>query len=276
MCLYRLLSRVFPKGNKCPTSRNDARKYITSIGGLDYNKIHACVNDSLLYRGENETLRECPHCGAPRFRQDVSGLEIPQKVLRHFPIIPRIKLMFTCKNIAPLMSWHRSHRSSDGKWRIPADAPAWKHIESTWPEFEVEPRHLRLGLGMDGVNPFGLRSSTYSVWPILLVNYNLPPHLAIKKGHAMLSLLVPGKHKVKNMDVYLEPLIEELETLWRGVLVQDISRPPISREFVLRGILLWTMHDYLGYGECSGKLTITILLFILQPKKSFQIMYILE
>ena len=27
----------------------------------------------------------------------------------------------------------------------------------------------------------------------------------------MLSLLVPGKYKVKNMDVYLEPLIEELE-----------------------------------------------------------------
>ena len=92
----------------------------------------------------------------------------------------------------------------------------------------------------------------------------------------MLSLLFLGKHKVKNMDVYLEPLIEELETLWRGVLVQDISNPPISHEFVLRGILLWTMHDSPGYGECLCKLTITILLFILQPKKSFQIMYILE
>ena len=50
--------------------------------------------------------------------------------------------------------------------------------------------------------------------------------MAIKKGFVMLSLLIPGPHKVKNMDVYLEPLIEELEILWEGVQVHDVSRPP--------------------------------------------------
>ena len=34
-----------------------------------------------------------------------------------------------------------------------------------------------------------------------LLNYNLPPWLAIKKGHLLLSLIVRGKYKVKNMDV---------------------------------------------------------------------------
>jgi hypothetical protein len=91
------------------------------------------------------------------------------------------------------MDWHLTHRSQDGKWRIPADSPAWQHIDSTWPEFRDELRYLRLGLGTYGVNPFGLRSSSYSIWPVMLVNYNLPPHMAIKKGHIMLSLLIPGK-----------------------------------------------------------------------------------
>ena len=62
-----------------------------------------------------------------------------------------------------------------------------------------------------------------------LCDYNLPPWLAIKKGHLLLSLIVPGKHKVKNMDVYLAPLIEELETLWTGVLVIDMSQTPTRR-----------------------------------------------
>ena len=168
----------------------------------------------------------------------MKSFDVPHKVLRHFPIIPRIKHMFKCKSIAELMSWHSSHRSDDGMWRIPADTPAWKHIEDEWPSFKTEPRNLRLGLGMNGVNPFGLKSTAYSVWPVVLVNYNLPPSMAIKKGHLMLSLLIPGKHKVKHMDVYLEPLIDELEELWRGVVVVDISRPPSSRHFDLKAVLI--------------------------------------
>ena len=61
-----------------------------------------------------------------------------------------------------------------------------------------------------------------------------------------------GPHKVKNMDVYLEPLIEELEILWEGVQVHDISRPPNRRDAVVRAILMWTMHDFQGYVECAG------------------------
>jgi hypothetical protein len=150
------------------------------------------------------------------------------------------------------MDWHLTHRSQDGKWRIPADSPAWQHIDSTWPEFRDQPRYLRLGLGTDGVNPFGLRSSSYSIRPIVLVNYNLPPHMAIKKGHIMLSLLILGKYKVTNMNVYLAPLVEELQILWQGVEVEDMSKLHPNRLFNVRAILMWTMHDYPGFGQCSG------------------------
>ena len=101
--------------------------------------------------------------------------------------------------------------------RVPADSPAWKHIETTWSEFREDPRHLRLGLATDGVNPFGVRSTTWSTWPMVLINYNIPPWEATKKGNILLSLLIRGKYKVKNMDVYLDPLIKELQDLWRGI-----------------------------------------------------------
>ena len=75
----------------------------------------------------------------------------------------------------------------------------------------------------------------------------------------MLSLLIPRKHKVKHMDVYLEPWIDELEELWRGIAVVNISRPPSSRHFDLNVVLMWTMHAFLGYNDCSGKNSITLM-----------------
>ena len=100
------------------------------------------------------------------------------------------------------MSWHSSHRSIDGKWRLATNTSAWIHIDDTWSSFKEEPRNLRLGLGMDGVNLFGFKSICYNAWPMMVVNYNLPPSMEIKKRHLMLSFLVLGKHKVKNVDVY--------------------------------------------------------------------------
>ena len=64
--------------------------------------------------------------------------------------------MYRCSDLAELMVWHKSHRSEDGVMRLPVDSPAHKHVESTWPEFGRDPRHVRLGLASDGVSPHSL------------------------------------------------------------------------------------------------------------------------
>ena len=89
--------------------------------------------------------------------------------------------------------------------------------------------------------------------PVVVVNYNLPLSMAIKKGHLMLFLLIPRTHKVKNVNVYLEPLIDELEELWKGIEVTDLSRLASTRYFFLKEVLMWMMHDFPSCGECSGK-----------------------
>jgi hypothetical protein len=55
---------------------------------------------------------------------------------------------------------------------------------------------------------------------------------------------IPGKQSVttENFDVYMEPLLEELLELWEGVLAYDVLKDMGSREFRLRGMLLWTIH----------------------------------
>ena len=82
---------------------NREKTMLHSIG-MDYNTHHACPNDCILYRHEYNNAVQCPHCGTSRYRQDVQGERVPAKVLRHFPIIPRIKTMFKCKSIARMMT----------------------------------------------------------------------------------------------------------------------------------------------------------------------------
>src|SRR5690348_6879312 len=132
----RLLKKILPSGNRMPNCRSHARSLVTSLG-LDYNCIHACPNDCVLYQGSHMDATHCPICGGEaRYKRSVVGEKTPCKVLRHFRIIPYIQNMYQIKSIAELMIWHASHQSTDGKMRIPADFLAWQYIEEKWPEFK--------------------------------------------------------------------------------------------------------------------------------------------
>ena len=56
----------------------------------------------------------------------------------------------------------------------------------------------------------------------------------------------------ENFDVYLEPLVEELLQLWEGIPAYDIRAEVGERDFTLRGMLLWTIYDFPGYGTVGG------------------------
>ena len=59
----------------------------------------------------------------------------------------------------------------------------------------------------------------------------------------MLSVLIQGpKHHGIDIDIFLEPLMQEMETLWKeGIDIYDgFARQP----FHLRAIIFITVHDY--------------------------------
>ena len=78
------------------------------------------------------------------------------------------------------------------------DSPAWKTIDSKWPDFSNDPCNVQLAMERHGFNPFGSLSSTHSVWPVVLVTYKLPPWLCMKGSFCLLSLLIPGPKKPRN------------------------------------------------------------------------------
>ena len=77
----------------------------------------------------------------------------------------------------------------------------------------------------------------------------------MKNEHLTLALIVPSRRQVKNMDVYLQPLVDELKELWDVINVYNVSRPiAVERNFTLYGICAYTIHDYPGLGVFFGKL----------------------
>lgn len=61
-----------------------------------------------------------------------------------------------------------------------------------WSIFKEELHNVMLSLETDGVNPFGEIMSIYSLWPIFVINTNIPPWMPIKREHIMLAMIVPG------------------------------------------------------------------------------------
>ena len=62
-----LFRETLPKGHFIPTNVAQVRKVIRDFG-LDYIKIHACVNDCVLFRNEHADAQECPVYHASRWK----------------------------------------------------------------------------------------------------------------------------------------------------------------------------------------------------------------
>ena len=125
-----------------------------------------------------------------------------------FMFLLQVYIYFTENEVA---SWE----CKDGKMCHPVDSPAWKTIYYKWPNFPNDPHNVWLEMEVDGFNPFGNLSSTHIVWSVVLVTYNIKPWLYMKMSFCLLSLLIPGpKQPWNGIDVYLEPLVNELKLTW--------------------------------------------------------------
>jgi hypothetical protein len=90
------------------------------------------------------------------------------------------------------MDYHACNISGDGVLLMHSNGSAFREIEEKWAYFKDEPHNIRLSLAVDGVNPFRELRSIYSVWPIFVINNNIPPWISIKREHIMLAMIVPG------------------------------------------------------------------------------------
>ncbi|CAI0444874.1 unnamed protein product, partial [Linum tenue] len=250
--LLDILRVLIPDGKvNLPESFSSARKYISELG-LGYEKYDVCEKSCTLYWGPHKDATSCPVCKLPRYASiDSKGKGKPHKVLRYFPLKPRLQRLFMSSKTASEMRWHKEGRSDDGIMRHPADTPAWKSFDETYPSFASDPRNVRLGAATDGFQPFGNMSSQHIIWPVVLIPYNLPPWLCMKQPYFIMSMIIHGPHSPgMGIDVFLQPMIKDLKDLWEdGVSTYDAHS---KKNFQLRASILWTISDFPAYADFSG------------------------
>ncbi|XP_076904980.1 uncharacterized protein LOC143560589 [Bidens hawaiensis] len=243
----RLLHEVLPAGNNCPESYYDVRMILCEAG-LGYELIDVCQYDCTIFYGENKDAITCPICQSSRYVRN----KIAYKKLRYFPITPRLKRLYASRHTAKDMRWHKEVRKDEvGVLRHPADGRAWKHFDELHPNFASVSRSVRLGLASDGFNPFSNMTTTHSMWPVILMPYNMPPWCTMHKSSYLLSLLILGpKSPGKDFDVFLRPLVDELKILWHdGVEAYDRYS---KSHFTLYAAVIWTISDFPAYAYLSG------------------------
>lgn len=176
---------------------------------------------------------------------------MPYSRIFYLPITQRLQRLYALVVTAEHMQWHAEHVKEDGVMRHPSDAETWKHLNAMYPDFIAKSRNVRLGLSMDGFNLFGSSGQQYSSWPVILTPYNLPPSMCMQDEIMFLTVIVPGpKSPKQKLDVFLQPLIAELRSLWlNGVYTYDVW---LKQNFVMRVALLWTISDFPAYSMLSG------------------------
>ncbi|KAF7119899.1 hypothetical protein RHSIM_Rhsim13G0141700 [Rhododendron simsii] len=225
--LLRTFNRVLREGEKFPNSYYQAKKVLGELGLL-YKNIHACPNDCMLYWKEHIDDTECHVC--------------------HEWWLQRL---FMSSKIASFMKWHDEGRTKDGCMRHPTDSPACQTFDFQHKEFATDSRNVRLGLASNGFNPFGMMSNVHSTWPVILMPYNLSPWMCMKQLYFIMLLLIPDRSAPgNNIDVYLQPLIEELKESW-GVRVDTLDAST-NQNFKMHAALMWTINDFPAYANLSG------------------------
>ncbi|XP_073224870.1 uncharacterized protein [Cicer arietinum] len=153
--VLELLKDAFEFAN-IPNSFYEAKKTITKLG-LNYEKIHVCRNNCMLYWGnkEDEERETCKICNTLKWKSKEKVGEVgvssdgnnrkkvPAKVLRYFPLKPRLQRLFLSSKSAEDMRWYANDSKNDGMLRHPRDSEAWKYFDLTHTWFASDPRNYK-------------------------------------------------------------------------------------------------------------------------------------
>jgi hypothetical protein len=246
---YSKLRRAFPDRLADLPSHARLRTQIGAISGMRGARIDCCVNSCVAYTGPYAEETVCPYCPEPRYKpnpRDPTRL-VSRRVFVYLPIIPRLMNLFRDPAMAQRMRYRSTREPDpnstgdifDGKYyrdlrgrRVTVGATTLKH------RYFSKPTDVALGLSTDGVGPF--KSRKHQCWPIIVFNYNLHPSIRTQLEHILCVGVIPGPNSPQDLCTYLEPLIDELEDLARGVPAFDSVD---KHTFSLRAYLLACFGD---------------------------------
>ncbi|KAH8153286.1 uncharacterized protein LAJ45_02873 [Morchella importuna] len=177
-----------------------ARRELGLITEIHHVRYDVCRNNCLCF-AEYPNATNCPICKADRL--DAKGK--PYKTFDYIPLIHRLLLMYSDSeyvrtSVAYKSSFPPANENERESTRDYWDSLLFSTLKSTR---DIWTDHRDIG--------------QYDVWPLLLVNLNIPPAERVLKKNLILCGIIPGPGNPKDISSFLRPLVDEFVTLQAGV-----------------------------------------------------------
>lgn len=140
-----------------------------------------CINSCCCYAGKFLSDDLCSYCGEPRFDSDGKN----RQQFRYLPLTARLKGLFLNVKMSETLDYRANYAHNNN---VISDVYDGAHYQDLLREeveidgmlqghrFFSEQRDLALGIMTDGFQIFKrARNGTQSCWPIIMINFNLPP-----------------------------------------------------------------------------------------------------
>ncbi|XP_057997364.1 uncharacterized protein LOC131176329 [Hevea brasiliensis] len=118
-----LLKELLTEDAKLPNDYYRTKQIVAKLGLID-----VCNTGYILYYKHNKDRRDCPKCGHPRYKpsriSDGKQKDIPYKVLRYFPLTPRLQRLYMSTKTVEHMRWHWKTHRAPGVMSHPSDGDA--------------------------------------------------------------------------------------------------------------------------------------------------------
>ena len=103
MELLKILGDILSINNELSLSMYETKKTLNALG-MEYEKIHVCPNDCILYKNELKDASSCPTSGTSRWKSNNTRTKkkkgVLAKVMWYFPHILRFRRLFQSPKIA--------------------------------------------------------------------------------------------------------------------------------------------------------------------------------
>ena len=101
--MLAMQNEILPIGNKLPNS------YESTLGVIEPHLVQpvvydVCPNDCVIFRGQYQSLLQCPRCGEKRYISEHS--KTPARHFTYLPLKPRLQRMFGNASMAEVLQSH--------------------------------------------------------------------------------------------------------------------------------------------------------------------------
>ncbi|XP_062579425.1 uncharacterized protein LOC134241375 isoform X2 [Saccostrea cucullata] len=240
--------------------KDNFKRYVVCPSCLKLYDLHECVEERNGVRVaklcSNEVRvrgRQTAPCRAHLMKEIVCKGNVrkfyPLKVYCYNSIIEGLEGVMKRQEIKEVWEHWKDWDDNEGVLRDVYDGRVWNKFKTFENKsFLSDTRGIGLMMNIDWFQPFKNRND-YSVGVIYFAILNLPRSIRYKSENIIIAGLIPAFQKEPKLNSFLEPIVKELNCLWKGVkLESSLSRIHMT----FRAALLCVACDIPAARKCCG------------------------